>query len=115
VALGLFGTARWAAWDSSTDSRSWPAITALAYCGVTAGLFIYLGTDRAREALSVGTASSVAAARIIVALSPTAVVSVLHLAGADIRVASFALGSTLVQLVIWSEIVKKRHTVTSRE
>lgn len=113
AALGMAGAARWAAGDASTDSRLWASIAALGYCAVTSGLFLYLGTDRARDALDDETKSSVAAARIVVAVSPTAVVSVLHLAGADSWVLWSAMGATVAQLIVWGGLPAKRRT--SRE
>ena len=108
AALGLVGTSRWAAGNSSTESRPWASAAALAYCAVTTGMFIYLGTRRARDALDDERAdSSVAAARIVVALSPTAVVSVLHLIGADMRILWFVLGTTVAQLIVWGRRPRK--------
>ena len=103
VAFALVGAARWAAGNSPTDSQPWASTAAAGYCALTAALFIYLGTDRARTALDDGT-DSVAAARIVVALSPTVVGSVLHLVGADIWVLWCVLGATVAQLVVWCEL-----------
>ena len=108
AAFGLVATARWAAGDTSTDSRPWASVAAAAYCAVTSVLFIYLGTDRARDALAGKAHSSVATARIVVAVSPTVVGSVLHLAGADIRVLWLVLGATVAQLVLWGGLPLKR-------
>ena len=100
VAVGLAGTARWAAGNSSTDSQPWATAAAAAYCAVTTLLFLYLGTDRARDALDDGT-DSVETARIVVALSPTAVGSVLHLVGTETWLLWLVLGLTVAQLVAW--------------
>jgi hypothetical protein len=107
AAFGLVATARWMADDSSADSRPWASVAAAAYCAVSAVLFSYLGTDRARDALA-GKADSIATARIVVALSPTVVGSVLHLAGTDPRVLWLVVGTTVAQLVVWSGLSVKR-------
>src|SRR5688572_2578422 len=83
VALVLVGAAGLATGEAAADGWRWLSIAALAYCGATSALFFYLGTERAREAFDEGTDSSLAAAQIMVALSPTVVAVALHLAGAE--------------------------------
>ncbi len=109
----LVGTARWASEDGTYESP-WPSILALAYCAVAAGLFTYLRTDRAREALDGGTGSSLAEAQVVVAVSPTIVASVLHLTGTDARALWVVLGVTVVQLLVWTGF-PRGHRRTSGE
>ena len=114
VAVGLVVAARWAEGNTASDDQPWAraaAIAAVVYCAVTTVLFVYLGTERAREALADGGSdSAVATARLIVAVSPSAVVSVLHLGGADTRVLWAVLGATVVQLIAWCGLPRMRRT-----
>jgi divalent metal cation (Fe/Co/Zn/Cd) transporter len=107
AAFVLVDTVRRAAADTPIESRPWPSIVALVYCAVTAGSFVYLRSDRAREALE-ATDSSLAEAQIIVALSPTVVASALYFTGAAIWVMWFVLGITVALLIIWSWLPKDR-------
>lgn len=107
VALALVGTARWAPGDVTFDLRPWAMIAVCGYAVVAAGLFAYLGAERAREALD-ATDSSLAEAQVVVALSPTVVAAVLHLAGADVWAVWLALGITLVELLAWSGLLARR-------
>lgn len=113
VALVLAGTA-WSAAGHAGDGHPWLSIVALAYCSATAGLFVYLRSDRAREALDDATDSSLAAAQVMVALSPTVVAGALHIAGAERWVIWFVLGVTVAQLVVWSGLATW-HRQTSGE
>ena len=106
AAFVVVGTARWAAGDAALGGQPWPSVVALAYGAVGAGVFGYLRTGRAREALAPPTDSSLAGAQVIVAVSPTVVASVLHLAGADVWVLWLVLGSTVAQLMVWSGFPK---------